>query len=140
MNRFISRAPVVALALTLAAPIALEGASPVDQAAAAAFRAQGVQAGYNLDYDEALAAFRQAIEADPGDPAPHRLIAATTWIRLLFQRGAITVDDYLGEARSDLVRDPPPEAMDAFFHTHIDRAMALAESRLRESPASADAH
>ena len=132
MKRFISRWPVVAAGIVVASQTALEGASPVDHAAAVAFRAQGVQAGYNLDYDEALAAFHQAIEADPGDPAAHRLIAATTWIRLLFQRGAITVDDYLGEARSDLVRDPPPEAMDAFFHTHIDRAMALAESRLRE--------
>ncbi len=138
MKRFISRWPVLAIVVASQPP--LEAASAVDHAAAAAFRAQGVQAGYNLDYDEALAAFRQAIEADPGDPAPHRLIAATTWIRLLFQRGAITVDDYLGEARSDLARDPPPPAIDAFFHAHIDRAMALAESRLRESPASADAH
>jgi len=118
----------------------LEAAPATDRAAAIALRAQGVQAGYNLDYDEALAAFRQAIEADPGDPAPHRLMAATAWIRLLFQRGAITVDDYLGEARSDLARDPPPPEMDAFFHLHIERALALAESRLRESPSSADAH
>ena len=131
---------VIAIGISVASQPVLEGAPVADRAAAVALRAQGVQAGYNLDYDEALAAFRQAIEADPGDPAPHRLIAATTWIRLLFQRGAITVDDYLGEARSDLARDPPPPAMDAFFHEHIDRALALAESRLRESPSSADAH
>jgi tetratricopeptide (TPR) repeat protein len=131
---------LITLGLGAAFGAALEAAPAVDRPAAVAFRAQGVQAGYNLDYDEALALFRQAIEADPDDPAPHRLIAATTWIRLLFQRGAITVDDYLGEARSDLARDPPPPPMDAFFQTHIERALALAESRLRASPSSADAH
>ena len=130
----------IAIGIGVASQITLEGAPAADRAKAVAFRAQGVQAGYNLDYDEALAAFRQAIEADPGDPTPHRLMAATTWIRLLFLRGSITVDDYLGAARSDLTRDPPPPAMDAFFHDHIDRALALAESRLRESPSSADAH
>lgn len=131
---------MTAAGLAVASQAALEGATAADHAAAVAFLAQGVQAGYNLDYDEALAAFRQAIEADPGDPAPHRLMAATTWIRLLFQRGSITVDDYLGTARSDLAREAPPPAMDAFFHDHIDRALALAESRLRDSPSSADAH
>ncbi|MEO8258220.1 MAG: tetratricopeptide repeat protein [Acidobacteriota bacterium] len=131
---------LLALGIGLASASVPAGAPVTDRAAAAAWRSRGVQAGYNLDYDEAVAAFEQAIEADPTDPAPHRLMAATIWIRLLFQRGAITVDDYLGEARSDLARDPPPPAMDTFFHTHVDRALALAEARLRDAPASADSH
>ena len=69
-------------------------------AAAAALRAEGLQLGYNLDHAEALAAFREAIAADPDDPAGYRLLAATAWIRLLFEQGAITVDDYLGQARA----------------------------------------
>jgi Flp pilus assembly protein TadD len=54
----------------------------LNHAAAAAFRAQGIRAGYNLDYDEAVAAFRQAIEADPDDPAaPPSRSAAGIMIR-----------------------------------------------------------
>src|SRR4029077_8066269 len=68
------------------------------EAAAAALRARGLELGYNLDHDEALAAFAAAIAADPDDPAPYRLKAGATWITLLFEQGVITVDDYLGQA------------------------------------------
>src|SRR4026208_1234589 len=64
-------------------------------------KARGLEFGYNLHYDQALAAFRAAIEANPTDPNAHRLAAATLWISTLFKQGAVTADDYLGEARSD---------------------------------------
>jgi len=67
-------------------------------------RLAGLASGYNLDYPEALDAFRAAIHADPADPAPHRLFAATLWIRALFAQGAVTADDYLGQARSSVAR------------------------------------
>ena len=47
----------------------------------------GLAAGYNLDHAEALAAFRAAMDADPDDPAPHRLLAATLWITRCSTRG-----------------------------------------------------
>ena len=45
-------------------------------------KARGLEFGYNLDYDQALAAFRAAIEANPTDPNAHRLarICSTPWI------------------------------------------------------------
>ena len=109
-------------------------------AESAALRIKGLELGYNLDHDEALALFRQAIAADPTDPAPHRMVAATMWIQLLFQQGAVTADDYLGQARSDLGRTPPPPEVSAAFQSHIDRALELCERRLRNNPADADAH
>jgi tetratricopeptide (TPR) repeat protein len=105
-----------------------------------ALRALALELAYNLDHEEAIAAFRAAIAADPDDSVAYRLVAATMWIMLLFRQGAVTVDDYLGQVRSDLARKPPAPELEAVFRAHIDRALTLAERRLRGNPANADAH
>jgi tetratricopeptide (TPR) repeat protein len=117
-----------------------EATTAANPAAAAALRARGLQLGYNLDHADALAAFKEAIAADPGDPAAYRLSAATAWIALLFEQGAITVSDYLGQARASLVRPSPTAALDAAFHDDLRQALALSERRLRANPSDADAH
>jgi tetratricopeptide (TPR) repeat protein len=108
--------------------------------AAAALRAQGLQLGYNLDHADAGAAFKDAIAADPSDPAAYCLAAGTAWIDLLFEQGAITVDDYLGQARANLQRAAPAAAPDAAFHDALRQALTLSEERLRNHPSDADAH
>lgn len=109
-------------------------------ARSAALRAQGLALGYNLDYPEALTAFKAAIAADASDPTPYRLAAGTAWINLLFEQGAVTVDDYLGQARADLSRPTPSASVNAAFHDHLQLAMALSDERLRNQPNDADAH
>jgi tetratricopeptide (TPR) repeat protein len=103
-------------------------------------REAGLTAGYNLDYPEALEAFRAAIDVDPDDPAPHRLFAATLWIRALFTQGAVTADDYLGQARTSVTRTPPPPEIDKAFREHIQRAVTLAGRAVERNPDDADAH
>jgi tetratricopeptide (TPR) repeat protein len=124
----------------VAGAVAAQEPDAVRRARAAALMAQGVELGYNLDHAAALAAFGEAIAADPTDPAPYRLAAATTWITLLFGQGVITVEDYLGDARADLHRAVPPVGPAAAFHQTIRRAIALSEDRLRRQPSDADAH
>ncbi len=51
---------------------------------------------YNLDHDEAIKLLRQAIASEPNEPAHHRALASTIWLNILFRRGAVTVDHYLG--------------------------------------------
>jgi tetratricopeptide (TPR) repeat protein len=114
--------------------------TPSGPAAAGALRARGLDLGYNLDYQEALTAFRAAIAADPNHPAAYRLVAATMWINALFGQGAVTAEDYLGQARSEVARRPIAQGVDSAFHANIDRALALAEQRLREHPDDPDAH
>lgn len=109
-------------------------------ARAESLRVQGLEHGYNLDYPEALAAFREAIAADPGDSTNERLAAATIWMRLLFEQGAVTVDDYLGQARANIPRRKPSPDLVAAFRHHLDRATTLAEQRLRRNRGDADAH
>ncbi|RPI55146.1 MAG: hypothetical protein EHM55_08750 [Acidobacteria bacterium] len=107
---------------------------------AAALRARGLEYGYNLDHDDALAAFDAAIAADPRDPAAYRLAAATVWTRIVFEQGAIAAEDYLGQAKALHRRSAPRPELAAKFRAYLDQALALSEERLRTHPADADAH
>ena len=103
--------------------------SPSDAATRARvieLRASGLEHGYNLDHDAALAIFERAIAADPGDPASHRLAAATRWIKTLIAQGAVTAEDFLGQAGATLRRPPASADLEA----SIARAVALAEQRV----------
>ena len=68
------------------------------------------------------------------------MVAANAWITLLFEQGAITVEDYLGEARANVQRDPPNPVLAKTFHDAITQAITLSEARLRAQPNDADAH
>ena len=118
----------------------LSVAPPGNPAAAAELRIRGLQHGYNLDHVEALVAFKEAIAAAPTDPTAYRLAAATAWTALLFEQGAISVSDYLGQARANIPRPSPTAALATAFHDDLRHALALSEQRLRNHPADADAH
>ena len=63
-----------------------------------------------------------------------------TWLQILYQRGAVTVDHYLGgisRARIEL-RQPDP-ALDQRFRLNVERAVALAE-RAATRPRDPQAH
>ena len=124
---------IVALAPTLPA----KGDTAVTTAM---LRARALEQGYNLDYADAIATFRHAIAIDPDDADAHRLAAAAIWMQILFDQGAITVEDYLGQAKAKVERPaPPPELADA-FRQHLERALALAEEAVRRRPNDANAH
>src|SRR6266540_6692294 len=95
-----------------------------------ALRAKGSAQIYNLDRDLALASFRQAVAADPQDPAAYRGVATTLWLSITFRRGNMTVDDYLGrDTRPSSSLPPPPADAAAGFREAIDRALARARAR-----------
>jgi tetratricopeptide (TPR) repeat protein len=129
---------VVAVAIAIFAdPDSLQGQ---DAAESRRLRAKALECGYSLDHDQALATLEEAIAADPTNPATHRLAAATIWIQLLFEQGAVTADDYLGQARSTVERRVIAPERAATFHTHLNRAIRLAETRVRTNPRDSDAH
>ncbi len=104
--------------------------------------AAGFELAYNLDYDAAIEAFRQVMAERPQDPAAYRSIAAATWLRILFLRGDVLIDNYLtgsadrpsGESRE------PPAALAATFHEHLERATELASAAVRRAPDDPTAH
>ena len=106
-----------------------------------ALRARGFEAAYNLDHEEALAAFQKALIAAPDDPATHRAIATINWLNIAFTRGTVTTDEYLGGApRQTLELPPPPREQAELFHRHASRALALAEQRVQSRPRDPNGH
>src|SRR5688572_32538675 len=134
------RTAPLAIVCALGTPMSMAAQTAPLATDAAGLRRAGLDHGYNLDYAEAMSAFGAAIAADPQDAAAHRLAAATLWMQLLFEQGAVTVDDYMGQARATVARRPPAPALAAAFHGHLQRAVGSAERALRERPNDPDAH
>ena len=97
-------------------------------------------AAYSLDHDEAIALARQAIAVSPDDPDTHRGLAAILWLNILFRRGAVTIDHYMGSVTKSMgtLPKPPAELIDE-FHRELDTSIRIAQARLDKSPKDADA-
>ena len=112
---------------------------PADDSAA--IRARAFEHLYNLDHHEALALLRKHLDRNPEDAALHRAMASVLWLNMLFRRGAVTVDHYLGSfSRTQVELKTPPPELDAAFRSHVARAIDLAERRVRASPRDPQAH
>jgi tetratricopeptide (TPR) repeat protein len=139
MRRAVRRilAPVLAIASAWIAPPSSQ--APLDRLLDDAFRAS-----YNLDHDEALTLARRAVALAPDEPVAHRTLAAVLWLRILYLRGALTVDSYLGSVTKSQRSLPkaPPE-LEVEFKRELALAASLAEARLarnaRDVQARADA-
>lgn len=101
---------------------------------------RGYGAAYNLDYPQAVAFYDQAIALDPSNPAGYRARAAAAWLHIIFRRGSVTVDQYLGAVhRGDLTLAPPPKDDADIFASNSQKALSLAEQRATASPNSPQA-
>jgi len=101
---------------------------------------RGYEAAYNLDYPQAVAFYDQAIALDPSNPAGYRARAAAAWLHIIFRRGSITVDQYLGAVhRADVTLPPPPKDEADIFATNSAKALQLAEQRATANPNSPQA-
>ena len=107
-----------------------------------ALRARAANEFYNLDRDQALATYRQAVAADPQDAGGYRGVASVLWLSITFRRGNMTVDDYIGRVSrpNAPAAPPPPSEAAAAFRDAIERALALTRQRIADNPRDADAH
>ena len=130
-------ARVVAL---LIAGLLLPAAARANQASRE-LRDRGTALGYNLDFDQAVAMYAKAIAAAPSDPASYRARAAEIWLHIMFMRGLVTSDNYLGRfARPPAsMRTPPPE-LAAQFTSDLNQSLTLSLAQVKAHPDSADAH
>ena len=104
-------------------------------------RLRALDLAYNLDHDQAVTLLRRAVSLAPDDPAAHRSLASVLWLNILFRRGAVTVDHYLGSfTRSDVDVSKPPPELDSEFKVHVAKAIDLAEKRVAANPKDAQAH
>jgi tetratricopeptide (TPR) repeat protein len=104
-------------------------------------RLRALDLAYNLDHDQAVTLLRRAISLTPDDPAVHRSLASVLWLNILFRRGAVTVDHYLGSfTRANVDLSKPPPELDREFKLHVAKAIELAEKRVAANPKDAQAH
>lgn len=130
-------ANVLACAVVVAGMAIPARANPQSEA----LRARAANHIYNLDHDEAIDVYRQAIAADPEDAAAYRGLATALWLSITYRRGNMTVDDYLGRVTKPTGPGATvaPEAVSG-FRDALDRAVALARKRIEQNPRDADAH
>ncbi|MEO7189804.1 MAG: hypothetical protein ABI051_01960 [Vicinamibacterales bacterium] len=104
-------------------------APPVDVEIHRAFTAT-----YNLDYDAGLSIARQLVAVAPQESRAHRALATIVWLDVLFRRGAVTIDHYMGGiTRSQLSLPKPPVELAAEFKQEATRALDLAQARRRQN-------
>ena len=114
---------------------AAEAQTPAAASPGAALMKNALTAAYNLDHDEGIALARRAVALEPDNARLHRSLAAIVWLNVLFRRGAVTVDHYMGSiTRSDVKLPKPDPASATEFKTSITRAMELANTRLKADP------
>ena len=102
--------------------------------------AAAFEAAYNLNYAEAERLARQLVADAPEASLSHRTLATVLWMHLLFDRGAFTIDHYLGGLTGGQIELPPPPAdRAAAFLQAIQRAVTIAEVDVRRHPADLDA-
>jgi tetratricopeptide (TPR) repeat protein len=97
--------------------------------------ARGLNAFYNLDYDQALVDFRQAEQQDPEAIGPHNHIAQTLLFREMYRNGALETELISGNnpflRRTKL--NPSPE-IEKNFNDEVQKAIDLANARLSRNP------
>src|SRR6476646_1306986 len=121
-----------------------DGAAPHTRPARAATLAdtidQAFDAAYSLDHPDAIALARKAVALGPEEASAHRTLAAILWLNILFQRGAVTVDNYMGGiTKAQLALPKPPPDVEIEFKRELALAISLSEARLKTNPRDIDA-
>jgi tetratricopeptide (TPR) repeat protein len=124
------------LAWTLLLPALVLGQNDVgDKGGADPLATPGFEHFYNLEYPEALAYFRAEAARNPDSPEVHNHIAHTILYREMFRSGAL--ESELVTGGNPFLRRAglnPSAADEKEFQDSINRALALAETRLASDP------
>ncbi len=115
--------------LALAVPLAI--ASPIQQ---------GWDHFYNLEYDQAIAAFERVIAVSPAAPENYNYLAQAILYKELYRLGALESELLTGNnyfLRNEKIQPDPQQ--NARFLAALEKGRRLAEERLASNPNDADA-
>ena len=95
---------------------------------------------YNLEYEQAIAAFEAVARQHPQQPEPHNGIAQSLLYREMLRNGAL--ESELVSGNNSFLRRPKvntTQETEARFQSEVARAMSLAQARLDKNPRDTDA-
>jgi tetratricopeptide (TPR) repeat protein len=101
---------------------------------------RGFQHFYNLEYDEALADFEQAVREYPDRPGFHNNVAEALVFREMYRDGAL--ESELVSGNNSFLRRPklnPSPAIREQFLAEVQKAMELGQARIDKNPRDASA-
>lgn len=142
---FFYRSIVLLVAAALFSPglAAAQAASPppaADPAAAVErLRVEGFEALYSLDYAAAGRHFDELVRLAPDRPEGYLFRATNTWFKSLFESRLLSTSLYSNDefyAQKEKKVDP---AVDKSFRADVQKAIALAEERVRRDPKDVEA-
>jgi tetratricopeptide (TPR) repeat protein len=129
------RSAVLAGAFAIAAGIHAQASPESDL-----LRARASDQMYNLDDEQGLATWRQAVALDAQDAAAWRGLASGILAHIAMLRGTMTVDSYLGRvATKDVAVPPTPPELAREFDQASQRGVALGRRMVAEHPNDAQA-
>ena len=141
MKQFLSTMAVV-LASTMLAH-AQQPTSPwineADRPQMESLRKDGLEALYNIDYDRAYRDFKQIADSYPNHPAGPQLLAASLWIKTLYESRRLQSSLYNSESFYTNGDDKvDPKVVDE-FRTLTRESRRLAEAKLKQDPKNIEA-
>lgn len=95
---------------------------------------------YNLEYPQAIAEFRKAIEAAPADPHRHNHLAQAVLFQMMFRAGALETELVTGG--NPFLRRPkmePTAEEQKLFAASVGETLRLTGAALEKNPRDADA-
>jgi tetratricopeptide (TPR) repeat protein len=123
------------LLLIAGVPVASRQQAAPNLAEVTAVVKQAFRAAYSLDEKDALLLARRSVAMAPDEPSTHRALASILWLDILYKRGAVITDTYVGGSLKEQIALPkPPPELDGEFKRELARAIELAESRVRRNP------
>jgi len=102
--------------------------------------AKGFDHFYNLEFDQAIAVFRQVVKQQPDDPGPHNHLAEAILYREMLHSGSLESELVTGNNPFLNREKMKPSEQDRIeFEGAVSKAMQITEARLEKSPDDIDA-
>lgn len=117
-------------------PIAGAGADQAQEIADITEKASpGLSDLFNLDYEEALATFKNLQENHPNHPAPPLYEAIVVWQRELFRRRDLKLERFVSPGYfTESTESRMPDGERKLFLRNLEKSMSLSEKILSQSP------
>ena len=112
---------------------------PTDNAKLDSLRKSGVEALYNLDYEQAQKDFKEIVRLYPSHPAGPQLLAARVWIKTLYESRRLQSSLYSSESFYSSGDDKVDPKIISEFRNLTREAKRLADLRLKKNPNDVEA-